>query len=279
MKRAVSFVLVLLILLACSSCSYVFSGFIQGSVDDGNGNPVDAKILIYESKNARDDDYDRALGLSYQGSYENMESSCIKVAETASGVFSTRVTWKTSSSMYGEDYDMRGYYLLVLADGYYPVTADAPSVMSGSGAPYQMGTISVTERYNQEAVISGFVTENKEPNAVTSIYVYSEKDEYDSALENMKKAFSADPATYADGFDAGKYHGYAISNAIGRYEIKVMWNDGTSSGTSSHQYYVLAACNGYDPEKEISLTSSVTCETGANKEIDITLVKAEEEAE
>ena len=281
MKRAVSFVLVLLILLACSSCSYVFSSLISveltGEVGGTSGEPIsNAKILVYDSESSRNSDYRKALEIYQRGSYQEMENRSQFQGYTSSSgrISSMSVVWKTSSSAYGEDKDVHTFYFLVLKDGYRPAVTDF-KVTSGSGS---LGSNSVMitgleSIYENESIISGTVIDSSDKHLIDNATLYLYPSDYTGLNEIVTDAenhFKENPESYADTIDPGDYHGKTSSEVDGRFSVKAMWSE------SNNNFSLLIVADGYEPKN-----ISVSCSDGTTKHGDITLTpyKAEEEAE
>ncbi len=284
MKRAVSFVLVLLILLACSSCSYVFSSLISveltGEVGGASGEPIsNAKILVYDSESSRNSDYRKALEIYQRGSYQEMENRSQFQGYTSSSgrISSMSVVWKTSSSAYGEDKDVHTFYFLVLKDGYRPAVTDF-KVTSGSGS---LGSNSVMITglegiYENESIISGTVIEvidgsDKHLVDNATLYLYpSGYTDFNNIVTDAENLFKENPESYADAIDPGNYHGKTNSEVDGRFSVKAMWSE------NNNNFSLLIVADGYEPQSR-----SVSCSDGSTKLGDITLTpyKAEEEAE
>ena len=76
MRKLFTAAAVMLMVMLLASCSYVFSSLISGSITgevEGENGPIDgAKVLIYDSATARDEDYSKAL-LAYQHDTRSVE--------------------------------------------------------------------------------------------------------------------------------------------------------------------------------------------------------------
>ena len=259
-------------IMLLASCSYVSNGLVSieltGEVSGSDGNPIDgAKILVYESESTRNQDYEKALGIYTRGSYQEMENSCIVSRYTTNGnISSMNLVWKTSSPAYGEDYDNHNFYFLILKDGYRPATADF-CVTSGPGA-FGGNTVRIDgleQVYDSSAVISGTLTDS-DGNLLRNAMVFAYSDGNAPSIEYIIEKANESPDTYADEFVPGDYHGNAVSEADGRYSIKVMWMEGSSS-----KYSVIAIANGYIPED-----LSVSGQTVGNADFSLKRYDAEE---
>lgn len=255
MRKIFTAAAVMLMVMLLASCSYVFSSLISGSITgevEGETGPIDgAKVLIYDSATARDEDYSKALLACTMGTYQDMANGSIQSANTTEGVINTiRVAWKTSSSAYGEDYDIHTFYILVLKDGYRPAVTDI-DVMSGSGSLNQIRIDNLELIYDSSSTVSGTVTDSDDQTlSGMKVYAYpSDFEDFNDFKSSAESACTQNPENYADTFVPGKYHGMATTAVDGRYSIKVMW-DSSSSG----QYSILVIGNGYKPRSRV-----ITC--------------------
>lgn len=264
MRKIFTAAVAMLMVMLLASCSYVFSSLISGSITgevEGENGPIDgAKVLIYDSATARDEDYSKALLACTMGTYQDMANGSIQSANTTEGEINTiRVAWKTSSSAYGEDYDIHTFYILILKDGYRPAVTDI-DVMSGSGSLNQIRIDNLELIYDSSSTISGTVTDSND-HELSGMMVYAYPSDYEDfdALESSAESLCTQkPESYADAFVPGKYHGMATTAVDGRYSIKVMW-DSSSSG----QYSILVIGNGYKPRSLV-----ITCTDGEPIQVD-----------
>ena len=277
MKKIVSALAAAMVLILASSCSYVFSAYVNGQitgeVSGENGMPIDgAKILIYDSESVRDSDYDMALKASERGTYQDMPNSSTIWGYSSEGIINAiRVVWETSSPAYDKDHDIHDFYVLVLKDGYVPARTYV-TVSSGTGAPAAIRIPSLKQIYTSESGISGDVSSSGSPLKGIEVYAYTDADAFNKAADIALGLASLYPEEYADKFTPGNYHGYAVSESDGSYRMKVMWDGETSPG-----YYLLAVGNGYSPASYV--IESGTCTVDEDGKMDISLNKAEKTEE
>ena len=124
MKQIKRSVLALLVMALAVSCSYVYTGYIDGTVLNAAGEYVD--VYIFESRGARDKAladasegrsvsgyYDRASVYSVESDGGNIGGVTVP-SGSAGWPFSFGVIWETHSPEYGEDYDRNTYYFLAV---------------------------------------------------------------------------------------------------------------------------------------------------------------------
>lgn len=285
MRKLFTAAAVMLMVMLLASCSYVFSSLISveltGEVNGTDGELIDgAKILVYDSREARDADYEAALHIYTRGSYQEMENSSVIHSYTTEGIISSMsLVWKTSSSAYGEDKDIHPFYFLVLKDGYRPAITDF-RVTSGSGSlggnSVRIGNLE--EIYNAESRISGLVTDDSENNPVNlggiKIYAFDSKDDRDGALKEASGLFSINPDSYANSFSPDDYHSVSATQSDGRYTMKVMWNTSDATNPSSHDFYIFAVGNGFNPDSVYTGDGRITCNSDESMDYPIKLEKA-----
>ena len=147
MKHIRRSVLALLVAALAVSCSYVYTGYIDGMVLNASGEHVE--VYIFESREARDAAmadasdgksvsgyYDRASVYSVESNGGNLGGVTVP-SGSAGWPFSFGVIWETSNPEYGEDYDRNTYYFLAV-DGTHTATehgAEGVRVSSYSGHP------------------------------------------------------------------------------------------------------------------------------------------------
>ena len=147
MKHIMRGALALLLAALAVSCSYVYTGYIDGTVVNATGEHVD--VYIFESRSARDAAIaDASAGKSVSGYYDrasvySVESDGGSIggvtipSESTGWPFSFGVIWETRSPEYGEDYDRNTYYFLAV-DGTRTAIepgGDGVRVSSYSGHP------------------------------------------------------------------------------------------------------------------------------------------------
>ena len=140
MRRIRNIAMVLAVVALAAACSYVFTGYIDGIVEDSSGNPVGgADVYLFSSydslQKALSDTskvtgyYDKTTSLSVSRD----GSSILPEGETG-GAFSFGVIWESRNPEFGEDYDRRMFYVLAVAPDGKKGWAEA-NVSSLSGSP------------------------------------------------------------------------------------------------------------------------------------------------
>lgn len=122
MKAIKSITISMLILLAITSCSSVFSGGFTGKImedkgglDDSANTPLaGATVFIYTDEGTRNSDYDRAISNGTKPS-----NATATTTTNDNGQFSvSKIIWKTNNPSFGKTADKINLYLIIYKSGF-----------------------------------------------------------------------------------------------------------------------------------------------------------------
>lgn len=122
MKALKSITISMLILLAITSCSSVFSGGFTGKImedkgglDDSANTPLaGATVFIYTDEGTRNSDYDRAISNGTKPS-----NATATTTTNDNGQFSvSKIIWKTNNPSFGKTADKINLYLIIYKSGF-----------------------------------------------------------------------------------------------------------------------------------------------------------------
>ena len=122
MKAIKSITISMLILLAITSCSSVFSGGFTGKImedkgglDDSVNTPLaGATVFIYTDEGTRNSDYDRAISNGTKPS-----NATATTTTNDNGQFSvSKIIWKTNNPSFGKTADKINLYLIIYKSGF-----------------------------------------------------------------------------------------------------------------------------------------------------------------
>lgn len=122
MKAIKSITISMLILLAITSCSSVFSGGFTGKImedkggldDSANTSLAGATVFIYTDEGTRNSDYDRAISNGTKPS-----NATATTTTNDNGQFSvSKIIWKTNNPSFGKTADKINLYLIIYKSGF-----------------------------------------------------------------------------------------------------------------------------------------------------------------
>ena len=122
MKAIKSITITLLIILALTSCSSVFSGGFTGKImedkgglDDSSNTPLSgATVFIYTDEGTRNSDYNKAIADGTKPANATATSTT-----NDNGQFSvSKILWKTNNPSFGKSADKINLYLIIYKSGF-----------------------------------------------------------------------------------------------------------------------------------------------------------------